>query len=217
MTGITAGKTWSRIGPEVAPTSSSASGVWTLNELAQNEGAGSWPAPLSGSYEWLGGFNFSSPSTSIVTFSSLQTSVYAEYVVRVAMSKMYIAEPMVNVNSASAGTINRHSFSQDGGSVYGWREGSGNSVFPVVNQAIQDAPVSFITNLSSLHQSNVRSPTATQSGAGWSTTQNVSQTQETGITYNPSMNPITSIIVQDKSGRQFDTGTTINLFGIKIV
>jgi len=45
VTGIAAGKTWSRIGPEVAPTSSSASGVWTLQEAAENEGAGTWPSP----------------------------------------------------------------------------------------------------------------------------------------------------------------------------
>ena len=45
MTGIAAGKTWSRVGPEVAPTSSSASGVWTLQEYSENQGAGTWPNP----------------------------------------------------------------------------------------------------------------------------------------------------------------------------
>ena len=45
MTGIEAGKTWSRVGPEVAPTSSSASGVWTLQECSENQGAGTWPNP----------------------------------------------------------------------------------------------------------------------------------------------------------------------------
>tara|TARA_B100000470_G_scaffold167477_1_gene131920 strand:- start:3241 stop:3927 length:687 start_codon:yes stop_codon:yes gene_type:complete len=46
MAGIEAGKTWSRIGAEVAPTSSAASGVWgDLNEIAENIGAGTWPAP----------------------------------------------------------------------------------------------------------------------------------------------------------------------------
>ena len=29
----------------MAPTSSSASGVWTLQEIAENEGAGTWPSP----------------------------------------------------------------------------------------------------------------------------------------------------------------------------
>lgn len=45
MTGISAGKTWSRIGAEVAPTSSAASGVWQMQEVAENVGAGAWPAP----------------------------------------------------------------------------------------------------------------------------------------------------------------------------
>lgn len=45
MTGISAGKTWSRIGAEVAPTSSAASGVWQMQEVAENVGAGTWPAP----------------------------------------------------------------------------------------------------------------------------------------------------------------------------
>tara|TARA_R110002020_G_scaffold189614_1_gene388839 strand:- start:1160 stop:1849 length:690 start_codon:yes stop_codon:yes gene_type:complete len=46
MAGIEAGKTWSRIGAEVAPTSSAASGVWgDLNEVAENVGAGTWPTP----------------------------------------------------------------------------------------------------------------------------------------------------------------------------
>ena len=48
MTGISAGKTWSRIGAEVAPTSSAASGVWLIGEVAENVGAGTWPAPPSG-------------------------------------------------------------------------------------------------------------------------------------------------------------------------
>ena len=45
MTGISAGKTWSRIGAEVAPTSSAASGVWQIQEVAENVGAGTWPSP----------------------------------------------------------------------------------------------------------------------------------------------------------------------------
>ena len=48
MTGISAGKTWSRIGAEVAPTSSAASGVWQIGEVAENVGAGTWPAPIVG-------------------------------------------------------------------------------------------------------------------------------------------------------------------------
>ncbi len=48
MTGISAGKTWSRIGAEVAPTGSAAPGVWQIGEVAENVGAGNWPAPANG-------------------------------------------------------------------------------------------------------------------------------------------------------------------------
>ena len=49
MAGIEAGKTWSRIGAEVATTSSAACGVWgDLNEIAENVGAETWPMPKEG-------------------------------------------------------------------------------------------------------------------------------------------------------------------------
>ena len=50
MTGIASGKTWSRIGPEVAPTDSAASGVWTLQEYSENQGATTWPNPYIPGY-----------------------------------------------------------------------------------------------------------------------------------------------------------------------
>jgi hypothetical protein len=49
MVGIEAGKTWSRIGPQDAPTSSAASGVWgNLNEVAEYIGTETWPMPKEG-------------------------------------------------------------------------------------------------------------------------------------------------------------------------
>ena len=53
MTGISAGKTWSRIGAEVAPTSSAASGVWQMQEVAENVGAGTWPTHVKGTMEYI--------------------------------------------------------------------------------------------------------------------------------------------------------------------
>lgn len=55
MTGISAGKTWSRIGAEVAPTSSAASGVWQMQEVAENVSGGTWPEPKDG---WFYIFNY---------------------------------------------------------------------------------------------------------------------------------------------------------------
>jgi hypothetical protein len=54
MTGIEAGKTWSRIGPQDVPTSGSASGIWQLNEAAEYIGSGDWPAPTAGHWTFLG-------------------------------------------------------------------------------------------------------------------------------------------------------------------
>ena len=76
MTGISAGKTWSRIGAEVAPTCSAASGVWTLNEVAENEGAGTWPAPPAGVFECIAKETVSGGSTTSVEFTSIPASTY---------------------------------------------------------------------------------------------------------------------------------------------
>ena len=69
MAGITAGKTWSRIGTEVAPTSSAAAGVWgDLNEVAENVGAGTWPKVLNSDMEVI---STSTATAASVTFTSI--------------------------------------------------------------------------------------------------------------------------------------------------
>tara|TARA_R110002049_G_scaffold43665_3_gene128528 strand:+ start:7518 stop:8159 length:642 start_codon:yes stop_codon:yes gene_type:complete len=69
VTGIEAGKTWSRVGPEVAPTSSSASGVWTLQEYSENKGAGTWPNPYEAGYNFLG--TVAASSGTLLTFTNI--------------------------------------------------------------------------------------------------------------------------------------------------
>ena len=70
MTGIEAGKTWSRIGAEVAPTSSAASGVWgSLNEVSGYVGAGTWPAPYEAGYNFFG--TASASSGQLITFTNI--------------------------------------------------------------------------------------------------------------------------------------------------
>ena len=76
MTGISAGKTWSRIGAEVAPTSSAASGVWQIQEVAENVGAGTWPAPPAGVFECIAKETVSGSSTTSVEFTSIPASTY---------------------------------------------------------------------------------------------------------------------------------------------
>lgn len=45
-TGYESGKAWSPIGAQATVSTSAASRVWTLNEVAAYEGADSWPAPI---------------------------------------------------------------------------------------------------------------------------------------------------------------------------
>jgi len=71
VTGIEAGKTWSRVGPEVAPTSSSASGVFTLSEYSENQGAGTWPNPPTGVYEAIAQVAVTNATTNFVSFTSI--------------------------------------------------------------------------------------------------------------------------------------------------
>ena len=70
MSGIAAGKPWSRIGVETAPTSSAAPGVWgDLNEIAEYVGAGNWATIKVDGFEKIGSTN--AGGTSEVTFLSL--------------------------------------------------------------------------------------------------------------------------------------------------
>ena len=69
MAGIEAGKTWSRIGAQVAPTEDAASGVWQLNEVAEYEGAGTWPQPPE-EYEVIARYLGDSTST-VITFNNI--------------------------------------------------------------------------------------------------------------------------------------------------
>ena len=83
MPGIESGKTWSRIGAEVAPTSSAASGVWgSLNEVAGYVGAGTWPTHVAVSWAHIATLT---PTTGqSVTFTSIPAT-YQHLVVKASI------------------------------------------------------------------------------------------------------------------------------------
>ena len=105
MAGIEAGKTWSRIGAEVAPTDSAAPGVWgDLNEVAENVGAGTWPAPIYSDYEYIAGHTFDG-STSSYTFTSIPQTYGTLRIVLYSKSKASQAPvPYIRVNG-DTGTV----------------------------------------------------------------------------------------------------------------
>ena len=97
MTGISAGKTWSRIGAEVAPTSSAASGVWTLNEVAENVGADTWPAPKDFIFDPIATYTFDGSAASY-TFSGIpQTYAGLRLITKTAVSGSHSADFHIGV------------------------------------------------------------------------------------------------------------------------
>ena len=119
MTGISAGKTWSRIGAVVAPTASVASGVWQIGEVAENVGAGTWPAPVA-DYEAIETFQDASFAATI-SF----TSIPATYTMLkiVVYSNRYSADHTTEVNFATGGGATDTTDSNYGSQTYlthGW-------------------------------------------------------------------------------------------------
>jgi hypothetical protein len=104
MTGIEAGKTWSRIGAEVAPTSSAASGVWgSLNEVSGYVGAGTWPAPQE-DYQLLSTTTVSVATDTISLMSIPQAYRDLNMVVRSASRATYGEYSWVQLNGDSTNT-----------------------------------------------------------------------------------------------------------------
>ena len=103
MTGISAGKTWSRIGAEVAPTSGAASGVWQMQEVAENVGAGTWPAPME-AYELLSTTTVSVATDTISIGSIPQSYRDLKMVVRAASRLTYGDFSWVQLNGDSTNT-----------------------------------------------------------------------------------------------------------------
>ncbi len=102
--GIESGKAWSRIGAEVAPTSSAAPGVWgDLNEVAENVGAGNWPAPME-AYELISTTTVSSGTSTISLTSIPQDYRDLKLVIRAAHLDLVSDKTWVQLNADSTNT-----------------------------------------------------------------------------------------------------------------
>ena len=98
-TGYQSGKTWSPIGAQATVSTSAASRVWTINEVAAYEGADTWPAPIT-DYEAIATFQDASFAATIsftsipATFTMLKIVVY---------SNRYSADHTTQVDLATGG------------------------------------------------------------------------------------------------------------------
>ena len=215
MAGIEAGKTWSRIGAEVAPTDSAASGVWgDLNEVAENIGAGTWPAPPPPSqYEYIASTTFDG-STSSHTFSAIPQTFNSLKIVLNVKSSSDTFVPSIQVNGDTSSNYYSVSMFSYGGTFYESENLAGSSIkggfaVPAANTAmIAEATFANYSNTS------IVSPVQLQWGCCSGTDQPSTFTQ--GVLRN-STAAITSITMLGDYGASYPlaSGSTLALFGYK--
>jgi hypothetical protein len=141
MTGIEAGKTWSRIGPQVAPTSASASGVWQIQEASEYIGAETWPVP-AGPVVLLGETH-SLGSVATYTFGSIpQTYKALELRGWLAVSTTAINPFQVNFNTIGTNDLYdshiQKAGSTNGVPVLASAGGSQNAMRPMYSFTVQN-------------------------------------------------------------------------------
>jgi len=126
MTGISAGKTWSRIGPEVAPTSAVASGVWTLQEYSENQGAGTWPNP-TGDWDLIADIQNSTASLTKFEFTGIPQDYKHLQMVIIGTGSGSGDNMYLDINNNSG------NFSLGGAALWGgnYAGGAGASGFPL--------------------------------------------------------------------------------------
>jgi hypothetical protein len=218
VTGIASGKTWSRIGPEVAPTDSAASGVWTLQELAENQGAGTWPQPKQSSFEWLAGFAPNGTNYTY-TFSNIPQTYGA---LKMIVSMPGIAsgaypQPFIRVNGATDTYWNMMYNYSPGGTLWGGGSAIDQNRFRALNgggNTVSSNPYILEYDFQSYSKTNLCSPIQLIWGAttGSSSTTLSSQQQALYRNGTPAYTSIT-IETEPSQSTNFRAGTTINLFG----
>ena len=216
MTGISAGKTWSRIGPEVAPTSSAASGVWLVNEVAENEGAGTWPAPLQSACEGVAGFT-ANGSTNTYTLSNIpQTYGALKLVISMATNSVAPVQPFMRVNGASVNYYNMVTNYSPGGTSWGGGSGVDNNRFRALNGGASNStvpnPYILEYDFQGYSKTNLCSPMQLIWGVTSSASSSTNQAQQQAL-YRNGTPAYTSISLLTEAGADYRVGTTINLFG----
>ena len=206
MTGISSGKTWSRIGPEVAPTDSAASGVWTLQEAAENEGAES-------AFEFLSSLT-ANGSTGTFSFTSLpQTYQTLRLVINARdTSTQYRPQIIFNNNTFSFYRVANLISENATYSTYVPTSLGGVNLNPI---PVNNHPYTMTVDFPGYYSTAMVSPAllwfgqSDQTTGGGSNPMNVA----TGALFNGS-DAITRIDVVNMSGNLLGANSTIGLFGI---
>ena len=216
MAGIEAGKTWSRIGAQVAPTSSAASGVWQIQEASEYIGAGTWPAPFESQYEYISGHTFDG-STSSYEFTSIPQTYNSLRIVATELGQSSnIASPRIQLNGDTYAGYGFCWTGSHGGSITS-RFGGQSSQTSIGTYDTNEAstPSAREILLDGYTLSNMVSPLQYQFGTcATSGTSNMSANSASAVMLNGTP-AITSLKYFDLTGYTFASGSTIQLFGYK--
>ena len=220
MTGISAGKTWSRIGAEVAPTSSAASGVWQMQEVAENVGAGTWPTHIKGTMELIGEFTASSyPGTSgEISFTSIPQTYRS---LRVVMSngKRASSSGGTGLTFNADSTTSNYSYSEfyNTGSNSTFETGSSYQMYMPANSVPTSAGSSFwMADIMNYSDASVGTSAQIQYGGAQDNSSGATGIISFG--YNQT-SAVTSLQLKSDAGGgyYFIAPTVVALFGIGIV
>jgi len=214
------GSNGSVIGPENAPTTSAASGVWSLGELAEAERDSIWPAPKAGTFEPIATVG---SGASNYTFTSIPQT-YQDLEIRMFLPGTTVTwgEPEMQTNG-STGTGNYLD------NYWAVADGSTQSNGQAASRNYARIGYTHATHISQYINVRINNYAATGIYKSWRS----SQFAEVGGGTNPSSqnygavvcfggtlstdstNAITQIKFSSSSGSAWPTGTSITLFGIK--
>jgi hypothetical protein len=218
-TGYESGKAWSPIGAQATVSTSAASRVWTLNEVAAYEGADTWPAPKAGTFEPIATVG---SGASNYTFTSIPQT-YQDLEIRMFLPGTSVTwgEPEMQTNGAGS-----FYYRENGWAVY---DGSSTSNYQSSSRSYARIGWTMATQISQYITIRINNYTATGIYKSWRSTQFTEvgggtnpSSQNYGAVVNhggtlstDSTNAITQIKFSSSSGSSWPTGTSITLFGIK--
>jgi hypothetical protein len=215
-TGYESGKTWSPIGAQATVSTSAASRVWTLNEVAAYEGASSWPAPFTSQYEYIAGHTFDG-STSSYEFTSIPQTYNSLRIVATELGQSSsIASPRIQLNGDTYAGYGFAWTGSHGGSITS-RFGGQTSQTSIGTYDTNEAstPSAREILLDGYTLSNMVSPVQYQfATCATSGTSNMSANSAAAVLLNGTP-AITSLKYYDLTGYTFASGSTITLFGFK--
>ena len=199
------GENGSVVGPQNLPTSSVASGVWSLGEMAEAQRDGIWPNPATSNYEYVAGHTFSG-STGTFTFTSIPQTYKSIRIIGLIKKSGNPVNPNVRINGVTSST-----YLYNACYAYG-SFGVGGTTQSYLQYLINPSnAVDYVSeiNLDGSDNSSICSPIQAQYGCGAS-----GAISEQCNVQNLATDPITSLTYFDAQTYSFAAGSTVSMFAL---